>query len=307
MVNHSERTILVTGATGAQGGATARALIKDGFRVRILARTPEAEGAQAFAALGAEIAKGDMLAPTTLVAAARGAYGVFSVQLPSRDASDSERRQGYAVVEAARQCGVRHLVHTSVCEAGKHESFPRWESGYWYQKYWTDKWDIEEAVRNAGLPLWTVLKPAFMMDNYAQPKARSMFPHLQQGKIITALLPETGLQLTCADDVGAFACAAFADPSRYDRQNIDLGTESPTQAEVAATLSRVLGKHVVAQSVSPADAITAGVGAGWVRTQEWINEVGYRADIEALKAWGIPLTTFETWIRRHASEIVIDS
>ncbi len=109
---------------------------------------------------------------------------------PDADGSDSERRHGFALVEAARQSGVRHFVHTSVCEAGRHTSFPRWDTGYWWQKYWTDKWDIEEAVRKAGFEHWTVLKPAFMMENFAQPKAKFMFPHLQQGRILTALLPE---------------------------------------------------------------------------------------------------------------------
>jgi uncharacterized protein YbjT (DUF2867 family) len=306
-MNNADCTILVTGATGAQGGATARALLLAGFRVRILARNPEAPAAQICATLGAEIARGDMNDADSVVAAAQGAYGLFSVQRPDTDGSDSERRHGYALVEAARKCDVKHFVHTSVAEAGKHTAFPRWESRYWYQKYWTDKWDLEEAVRNAGLPHWTVLKPAFMMDNFAQPKAKALFPNLSKGKIITAILPDTRLQLTCADDVGAFACAAFSDPARFDRKDIALGTEALTMAEAAATLSRMLQKKVEAESVSPAQAKAAGNHPGWVRTQEWINEVGYQADVAALKAYGIPLTTFSAWIERHAKEIVIDA
>jgi len=306
-MNHSHRIVLVTGATGAQGGATARALLAAGHRVRILARNPAAHEARALSSRGAEVAKGDMNDPASLVAAMAGAYGVFSVQRPDTDGSDSERRHGYALVEAAQRCGVQHFVHTSVCEAGKHAGFPRWESGYWHQKYWTDKWDVEEAVRSAGFPHWTVLKPAFMMDNFAEPKATFMFPHLRQGKIITALLPQTRLQFTCADDVGAFACAAIAEPERFDLRNIDLGTESLTMDEVAALLGRVLHKKVEAQSVSPDQAIAAGLFPGWVRTQEWINEVGYRADVAALASYGISLTRFEAWIERHAKDIVIEN
>ena len=96
-----------------------------------------------------------------------------------------------ALVDAARKAGVRHFVHTSVCEAGRHTQFPRWESGYWWQKYWTDKWDVEERVRAAGFARWTILKPAFLMDNFASPKAAHMFPHLRQGEILTAFLPQT--------------------------------------------------------------------------------------------------------------------
>jgi uncharacterized protein YbjT (DUF2867 family) len=306
-MSKSDQLILVTGATGAQGGAAARALLASGFRVRALVRSPDADNAQELARLGVELVKGDMNDEASLIAAAQGAYGLFSVQRPDSDGSDSERRHGYGLVKAAQATGVTHFVHTSVCEAGKHTTFPRWESGYWYQKYWTDKWDIEEAVRNAGFTYWTVLKPAFMMDNFAMPKAQGMFPLLKEGRIVSAMNADTRLQLIAADDVGTFAAAAFADPARFNGHNIDMAAEALTMAEVAAGLSRVVGKPVTAQSVSPEEAQSIGrMHIGWVRSQEWANEVGYRADIAALKGYGIPLTTLADWAKRHAAEIVIE-
>lgn len=305
-MNNSDSLILVTGATGAQGGAAARELLAAGRTVRILVRNPEAPAAQSLVRAGATAIKGDLGDAASLAPAMAGVSGVFSVQIPDSDRSDSERRHGFNLVDAARKAGVRHFVHTSVCEAGAHTSFPRWEDRYWYQKYWTDKWDIEEAVRKAGFPLWTVLKPAFMMDNFAQPKANRMFPHLRQGKILTALNPDTRMQLIAASDVGRFACAAFERPQDFDHKNIDLAVEALTMAEVAATLGRVLGKTVTAQSVSPSEAIAAGLAAGWVRSQEWTNEVGYRADIAALGAYNVGLTPFAQWVEQHAEEILIE-
>lgn len=299
--------VLVTGATGSQGGATARALLEAGFRVRVLTRNPASSASQDLATRGADVVRGDWDDAASLAAGMRGAHGVFSVQRPDADGSDSERRHGFGLIDAARRAGVRHFVHTSVCEAGRHTQFPRWESGYWWQKYWTDKWDIEERVRAAGFERWTILKPAFLMDNYAQPKAAQMFPHLRQGQILTAFRPDTRLQLIAADDVGAFACAALSDPAHFDHQSIDLAAEALTMEQVAATLSRVLGKQVTARSVSPDDAKAAGLFPGWVRSQEWTNEVGYRADISALAKYGVPLTSFEDWVRRHAAEIRVDT
>lgn len=302
--------ILVTGATGAQGGATARELLAHGFKVRFLTRNPQSSAAGKLIDAGAEASAGDMEDPASVAAAMQGVQGVFSVQLPDSGGTDAERRHANTLISEAQAAGVQHFVHTSVCEAGKHEQFPRWDSGYWWQKYWTDKWDAEQAVRRAGFTYWTVLKPAFMMENLAQPKAQHMFPHLKQGKIITALLPDTHMQLIAADDVGAVARAAFADPTAFNQQSLDLATQALTMEEVAAALSAVLDKPVGAQSVGPDEAIKAGLFAGWVRSQEWTNEVGYRADIPSVQAWlqkhGISLTPFTRWIERHTGEIQID-
>src|SRR5438067_2479958 len=94
--------ILVTGATGAQGGATARALLDAGYPARILTRNPDGPAARALAERGAEVAKGDLDQPETLAAALAGVYGVFSLLRPDADGSDSERRHGFALIEAAR-------------------------------------------------------------------------------------------------------------------------------------------------------------------------------------------------------------
>lgn len=298
-MTHEKPLILVTGATGAQGGATASELTAAGFRVRILARNPDSSQARALANGGADVVKGDLDDTASVAAAMQSVYGVFSVQVPDSGGTDSERRHGFNLVNEAKKAGVQHFVHTSVCEAGEHTRFPRWDTGYWWQKYWTDKWDIEEAARNAGFPHWTVLKPAFMMDNFVQPKAQFMFPHLREGKILTALLPETRLQLIAAADVGAFARVAFERPDTFDRKNIDLAAESLTMGDVAATLSRVWSNKVEAVSVSPEAAVAAGLYPGWVRSQEWTNAWGYRADIKALADYGVSLTSFAEWAQRH--------
>jgi len=298
---------LVTGATGTQGGATARALLAAGHRVRILTRNPDAASAVALVHGGAEVAQGDMGEPETLAGPMRGVHGVFSMQRPDVDGTDSERRHGFALIDAARKAGVRHFVHSSVCQSGEHTSFPRWAEGYWSQRYWTDKWDIELAVREAGFAHWTVLKPAFMMENFTEAKAKFLFPHLRHGTILTPVRPDARLQLIAGDDIGAIAHAAFQDPARFDRRSLDLASDTLTMSEVAVVLSQELGKIVMVKSVSPAEAQQAGLFASWVRAQEWINEVGYRVDVDALAAYGVPLTSFASWVRRHAREITIET
>ena len=306
-MHNSNGLILVTGATGAQGGAVARELLARGHRVRLLTREPAGQPAQQLVRSGAEAVRGDLDDAISVESAMHGVTGVFSVQIPDVRGTDSERRHGSTLVKAAIATGVQQFVHTSVTGTGTHTEFPRWQTGYWHQKYWTDKWDVEQAVRAAGFLYWTVLKPAFMMENFAYPKARHMFPDLQHGEIATALRATTRMQLVTADDIGVFACAAFETPDAFNHCDIDLAAQALTMKEVATALSGLLQKQVVVLELTPEEALSRGMHAGWVRSQEWSNEVGYRADIAALARYGIALTSFEQWAARHRSDIVVDA
>src|SRR5262249_49565931 len=158
-------------------------------------------------------------------------------------------------IQAAVRNGISQFVHTSVSCAGSHESFPRWQEGYWGRKYWTDKWDIEQAVRKAEFKCWTVLKPAFLMENFVPPKVAFIFPHLASGEIARALHLRTRMQLIAADDIGAFACAAFENPDGYNGRNIDLAAEALTMSEVARILTDVTDRRVIAVELTPEQAI----------------------------------------------------
>jgi uncharacterized protein YbjT (DUF2867 family) len=304
MIDTSE-AVLVIGATGMQGGATARHLLAAGRNVRFLARDPDSPAARALVEMNAQVFKGDLDDRESIDKAMAGVSAVFSVLLPDFDRSDRERRHGYALVDAARKAGVPHFVHTSVAQAGNHEAFPGWREQRWSRKYWTDKWEVEEAVRAAGFESWTVLQPAFMMDNLAEPKSRSMFPHLREGVLLSALLPESRLDWIAADDVGALAARALNDPKHWHGKTVPMAAEKLTMTEVAQQLGRVLGAPVRASHVSPEEALAKGLAPGWVNTQEWINAYGYRVDIDSLSELGLPLTSMSNWIEANRQHIPI--
>ena len=291
----SDGVILVIGATGAQGGATARRLLAAGWSVRFLTRDTGSPAARVLVEAGADAVQGDLDDETAVARAVCGTVGVFSVQLPG----PQETQQGFTLVEQALKAGVRQFIHTSVTETQNHTKFPGWGSGRWMESYWTAKWDIEEKVRGAGFAAWTVLRPAFMMENFIPPKVQFMFPSLASGEIATAMKLDTILQLISAEDVGAFAAAAFAAPAVYDGHNIDLAAEAPTIAGIADTLSRVLGRDIHAVALTPEEARARGMFPGWVQSQEWTNEAGYHADISELKQYPVKLTSFAEWIEAH--------
>src|SRR5260370_1405382 len=147
----SDRTILITGVTGHQGGAVARALQGSGFHLRGLTRRPDSERAATLAEDGIELVKGDLDDEATLRHALAGAWGVFGVQNAAEAGPDREESQGKRLATLAREAGVEHYVYTSVGSAHKRTGIPHFDN----------KWRIEETVRRLLFPSHVLLRPAF--------------------------------------------------------------------------------------------------------------------------------------------------
>lgn len=297
-------TILVTGATGAQGGATVDALLARRMSVRALVRDGGSEAARVLAARGVQIAVGDFDDRASMEAAVAGVGGVFSVQLPAPPHDpEAEVRAGRYLVEAAQAAGVSRFVHTSVARADEHEAFVGWKEDRWSRGYWESKAAVNDLVRAAGFPHWTILKPAFMMDNFVDPKVRWMFPGLTDGVIETAMLADRPLHLIAAADIGLFAGSALAHPAAFDGRDIPLAAEALTMAEVAAAITLRTGRTVVARSLDGERMVGRGVSPGLVSSQQWANVEGYDVDIPALARFGLPLMSFAHWLRVHGGRL----
>src|SRR5689334_13134959 len=132
-------TILVTGATGRQGGATLRHLQEKGLSVRALTRDPENPAARELVGHGTEVVRGDLNDQASLTRALDGADGVFSVQ-SLEDGVAAEIRQGINVADAAKRSRINLLVYSSVAGADQKTGVPHFDS----------KFQIEEHVRGSG-------------------------------------------------------------------------------------------------------------------------------------------------------------
>jgi len=140
MYSHEE-TILVTGATGQQGGAVTRHLLAGGWRLRALIRDPDKPAARALAENRVELVQGDLNDRASLHRALKGVYGVFSVQnfwLPDVGA-EGEVRQGKNIADAASAAGVQHIVYTSVGAAHRGMG----------QAHFASKWEYRTAHSRA--------------------------------------------------------------------------------------------------------------------------------------------------------------
>jgi uncharacterized protein YbjT (DUF2867 family) len=296
------RPVLVLGATGAQGGAVMRALLAAGVPVRALVRDPAK--AQTLADSGAMVATGDFDDEIGLRAACEGARAVFSMQNAPLPDPGSERRHGRKIVAAARAAGVRQMIHTSVSGAGAyHRSAKGWAAGRWDRNYWDSKADVEDDVRGAAFDLYTIVKPAFMMENFTRPKADFMFPDLLDDGLVTALMPDTKLALVAAEDIGRIVAAAVLDPGRFNGAEIELSGDALTMSGIAATLSAATGRSITATSLSADAVIARGQFPGWVSAQEWQVAAGYPATPADAQAFGVAPQTFAAWVTRNVKRI----
>lgn len=307
MSNELIRPILVTGATGKQGGAVVRALLQAGRPVRAMTRNPDSAAGLALTAQGVEVVKGDFNDPPSLDAALAGVDGVFSMQMGSHPGDpETEVVTGKALIEAARRAGVDTVVHTSVARAGDQENFVGWDEGRWEPLYWQNKAAVNDMVKTQGFRHWVILKPAMIMENLVPPMVESMWPSLRErGQFETAIEAETGIDWIAAQDIGAFAAAAFAAPERFHGHEIDLATETFTLPEVAAKLTAATGKPVSAMTLSKEEMLTQPYGELGYKHESWNNVEGYKVDLDAVRSWGIPLTTLDQFIAQHREKFVI--
>jgi uncharacterized protein YbjT (DUF2867 family) len=299
-----EESVLVTGATGMQGGAVARALRGAGIPVTALVRDPGTAHARALEQEGIGLAVGDLEDPVSLASAFSGRTAVFSVQPAPFADKNSERRQAGNLVRAARDAGVRQLVHTSVSGTGWRERHPDVDPGA-TRNYWDSKEDAEALVREAGFPAWTIVKPAFFMENLIAPKFGHMFPLLPEGELLVACAETTEQAMIAAGDLGAAVVTIVRDPQGFHGAEIELGGDALTFPQVAAVLTDVTGRRVSASCRSAAE-VDARLGRkSWSATQTWLDAVGYPARPEHAAAHGLDVsTTFRDWAERHREQLL---
>ncbi|WP_044373121.1 NmrA family NAD(P)-binding protein [Streptomyces noursei] len=295
--------VLVTGATGRQGGATARALLAAGVPVRALVRDAATDRAKTVEAFGAELITGDLHDRDSVIRAAEGARAVFSVQMPGITAEgfdfEGEVAQGVNLIEGAKAAGVRQFVHTSVTGAGQHTDTPRWAEGRWasMEPALGAKTAIQDRVRAAGFPHWTLLKPGFFMENFL-PSMAFLFPRGIAGGLVSVLNPETRLSLVAVDDIGRAAAAALTAPERFGGVELELASDYLSMTEIAEVLSRALGTQLSAPDMTEEEALAAGMPAMGA-THEWLNVTGQPGRPQYARDLGIPLTGFEEWTQQH--------
>jgi uncharacterized protein YbjT (DUF2867 family) len=272
------RTVLITGATGKQGGAIAHALTGKGFRIRAMTRKPDSDAARALAATGAEIVKGDLDDAASIRAALAGAWGAFAVQNTWEAGVEREEAQCKRFATVAREAGVQHFVYSSVQSANRKTGIPHFDN----------KWRVEETVRGLGFPSLVIIRPVFFMENLTTPW------FLNGDTLHAAMDPTTVLQMIAVEDIGQYGARAFTDAATLNGRAIDIAGDALTIPAAAGILSAAFGRPITFVRV-PIEEVRKN-SEDFALMLEWFERVGYDADIPALtREFGVTPLTLEVW------------
>lgn len=312
------KVIAVVGATGAQGGGLVRAILADpqgGFAVRALTRDPNADSAKALAAAGAEVVAADVDDAESLKQAFAGCYGAYCVTFFwTHFSPEKEMAQAKAMAEAAKAAGLKHVVWSTLEDTRtlvplSDDRMPTLQGKY-KVPHFDAKGESDQYFRDAGVPT-TFLLASFYWDNFIHfgsgPKKGPDGDYL-----LTLPIGQAKMAGVAAADIGKVAYGIFKAGSQYVGQSVGVAGEHLTGDEMAAALSKALGKPVRYNGVPPAVFRSFGfpgaddLGNMFQVYDEFAGPLNTTRDVARSKALNPALQDFNTWLAGNASRIPLD-
>jgi uncharacterized protein YbjT (DUF2867 family) len=313
----AKKIIAVLGATGAQGGGLARAMLNDangGFAVRAITRDINSEKAKALATLGAEVVAGDVDDPESIKRAFKGAYGAYCVTFYWAHMSpQKEIDEATAMAEAAKQAGLKHVIWSTFEDTRKW--VPLTDNrmptlmGKYKVPHFDAKAEADQAFTTRGVPT-TFLLTSFYWENFIYfgmgPKRGA------DGKMaITFPMGDKKLPSMTAEDIGRCAYSIFKRGSEFIGKTIGIAGEHLTGAQMAAAFTKALGQEVRYNSVTP----EIYRSFGFPGADDLGNMFQFKRDFEQYycsvrnldlsRSLNPSLETFATWLSRNKSRIPI--
>ena len=311
------KIIAVVGATGAQGGGTVRALLRDPerFEVRALTRDPESDAARALADAGASVVAADIDDTASLTAALEGAYGAFFVTFFwAHFSPDVEQAQAQRMAQAAHDAGLRHVIWSTLEDTRNWVALSDDRMPTLMGEYKVPHFDAKGASNHvftdAGVPT-TFLQTSFYWENMI---GFGMGPQRGEDGSLTLTLPmgDAPLSGIAAEDIGGVAHGIFAAGDTYIGQTVSIAGEHLTGGEMAATLTDTLGETVTYVSIEP--DVYRGLGfpgaedlGNMFQFYRDFNDYFVTArDVDATRELHPGLQSFAQWLSVHRDEIPVD-
>jgi len=309
------KIIAVVGATGAQGGGLVQAILKDaqgGFAVRAITRDANSARAKALAQQGAQVAAADLDDEASLVKALAGAHGAYFVtNFWEHFSPDKEQAQARNLAAAARHAGLRHVVWSTL------EDTRRWVPladarmptlmGRFKVPHFDAKGEADGYFREAGVPT-TFLLTSFYWDNLVH---FGMGPKPGPDGKLAFTLPMADRKLAgiAAEDIGKCAYGIFRKGAETIGKTIGIAGEHLTGVQMAAALSKALGREVVYNAVTPEQYRAFGfpgaedLGNMFQFYAEFEDYFCDARSLEVSRALNPQLQSFSDWLARNGERI----
>ena len=275
----AKKIILVTGATGRQGGAVARELLKGDYHVRGFSRNPDSKRAKALSELGVEMVKGDFDDINSLNAAMKDAYGVFAVVSFWEHGYEKEVQHGKNIADVAKKNNVSHFIFSSVAHADEKTGVAHFDS----------KYEIELYIQKLGLRS-TVFRPVSFMEGWEY--ARDT---IKKGVISNPINADIPHQQISIRDIARFVALAFETPEKWIGRSLDIAAEQYSRKEITNIFSKITGSPVRYEQVSW-EEYEKKQPAEMVSMQRWFEKTGYHVDIESLNTILPEMLSFEEYL-----------
>ncbi|KEF59296.1 uncharacterized protein A1O9_04140 [Exophiala aquamarina CBS 119918] len=320
--------VLVTGATGIQGGGVVRELLIKAksvnpptpLTIRAFVRDPTSASAQSLVALDPEtvqLFQGDFDDLEALTAASQGATATFVNVSPVFTDLEAESRHGHNILKTSLAAGVKHIIYSAVNRADNHEALKNIQPGSWIDSYYKSKGSIVSSLKAPPFPTpsnytYTLLLPATFLSNYLPPHQLIMYPDLsaENPSVTTALDPALVASHLDPDDIGRFAASAILAPpsefaEKWANKTIPLASINLTLQEAFEALTRSVSnrKVVTVNYLSTEEAQKQAPTNLWIASHLFLNDNPNIVDLEKVKTYGVPLGGVDEFFAKNRGRV----
>ncbi|KAH7161511.1 hypothetical protein EDB81DRAFT_599596, partial [Dactylonectria macrodidyma] len=250
---------------------------------------------------GSVLFEGDFDNVPVIQAATVGVSGIFLNLWPTPE-PDDQVRQAQTFINAAKAGSSSIVVSTAFLTAQPE----LWAGVAGLKPYYTGKAAVEDAVRQASLPSYTILRPSFLMHNYFMPDSQYHFPELfTEGILAHAYQKGRRMPHLDAADVGKFAAEALLSPDTFNGHELELGFQNLTPEEATDTLRRVSGRNIQVHARSDAEIASKGDHLPTLPFHILANEQDLTINGELLqKTYGITMMKFHDFLHTERGELL---
>jgi len=282
-----KKKILVSGATGQQGGAVVQTLLHDGHQVIGMTRNVESSKAKRLIEQGVEMLTVDFTDKDSLVKIMKNVDTVFAMTTPFEAGLEAEIIQGVTMANAAEEARVGHFIFNSVSDADKETGIPHFDS----------KYKVEKHLATLDLN-YTIIAPVYFMENLLMPHVLDAIKN--QGVLKMAMPENVPLQQISVEDIGKFIGLAVNEREKMFGKRMNIAGDELNGDDAAKIISELLGKEIRYEGISP----------DFLRIQsediaimfDWFIDTGYTADLKWSKVHG--LLSFKEWAAKIDSSLL---